>query len=169
MTWLQQAGAVLALILLGVAWTAVLEPVARFLFSPPRGAWALTLIWLGAPPAILGGISLRSTHPALGAGLVILAIPVALLATLIYRDERRRSLGLTPVTTPVPYTIGVVGRAGFTAAALLAVLLAALFAVSEPHDWWNAFCLAVAAIGFIRIAWHGRLPQGLRRNLGAEE
>jgi hypothetical protein len=167
--WLQPAGAVLAVVLLGFAWTAVFEPAVRYLYSTPRGAWFLALTWLVAVGAIGAGITIRDTYPALGAGLFILPIPVSLFATLIYRDQRRVYLNLPPVTANVPYTLGVVGRTGFVVAALLALAIAALFATARVHDWWNTLCFAVAAIGFLRIAWRGRLLQDLRRHLGAEE
>lgn len=169
MAALQHIMLVLGLLLFSVAWEFILEPLVRYCYSPPHGWLVLALTWALGLAAIPLGISLREGHPASGAALVILGVPIALLGTLIFRDQRREAQGFGPVTASIPWRIGLPTRIVLFLLAFGSAALAVTLLSPANRDWWEGLSLGVLSLGLGRLAWTGRLTGELRRSLGADD
>ena len=103
------AGAVLILILtwlLGELLFAaliapLLQPLAR-LYDPPHGKFVLALTWLLVLIGVWAATQLGSDHPGILIALAVLGIPLALVATIVYRDRHRAAAGLPPLNELPP-------------------------------------------------------------------
>ena len=75
------------------------RPLSK-LYKPPHGKFALALTWLAAVAALWSG--LRSNASQLSALLMVTAVPVAIVASFIYRDKDREARGLAPIVARAP-------------------------------------------------------------------
>ncbi len=90
-------------LLSGAVIEPLLKPFAR-LYDPPRGKVVLALTWVLAIAGIWAAKQLGSDHPGVSLALAILGVPVALIATIVYRDRQRAAAGLRPLNELAPGT-----------------------------------------------------------------
>jgi hypothetical protein len=166
---LQHILAILALLLFYLAWQFILEPLVRYCYSPPHGSLVLAFTWVVGLAAFPLGLSIRESHPASGAALIMLGVPIALLATLIFRDQRREAQGLGPVTANIPWRISSPTRMVLFLLAIGSAALAVAVLSPVNRDWWGGLSLALLSVGLGRLAWTGRLTRELRQSLGADD
>jgi hypothetical protein len=81
----------------------LLKPFAR-LYDPPPGKMILALTWLLALAAVWAATQLGSDHPGVSIALATLGIPLALIATIVYRDRQRAAAGLRALNELAPGT-----------------------------------------------------------------
>jgi hypothetical protein len=150
-----------------LAWKYLLEIPIRRLYSPRGGGWLLLGTWALALAVIPLAYSLRSAHSFLGGSIAILAIPAALFATLVYRDQRHVAAGQDPITVIVPTRLGIGSRIvwGLTGVATTAVT--AFLAFASKPDWEVIISVASLGVTLLGIAWKGTVPKHVREALGA--
>lgn len=103
------AGAVLILILAGLfgelLFSALIEPLLKplaRLYDPPHGGVVLGLTWLMVVAGVWAAPRLGVDHAGISIALAVLGIPLALIATLVYRDRKRAAAGLRPLNELPP-------------------------------------------------------------------
>jgi peptidoglycan/LPS O-acetylase OafA/YrhL len=89
--------------LFGALIEPLLKPFAR-LYDPPRGKMILALTWLLALAGVWAATQLGSDHPGVSIALATLGIPLALIATIVYRDRQRAAAGLRALNELAPGT-----------------------------------------------------------------
>lgn len=105
----------------------------------------------------------------LGVGLICGAAFIGLVASRLRKEERNRALGLPDDYTEIPVRLGWLRRMGYGAVSLGGAGLAAYVLMGrEGGSLFLALEAAVLAAGFAIASLTGRLPQRLRRWLGAE-
>ena len=160
--------AYLALELLGLfagEFLAIVLAPLRGIFEPPHGAVVLGVIWILAGWGTLQGWEIASTHSA-GILLIVLPIPAALIASLVFRDVRREYRGLPPVRTALPERLPLIWRlASGIGAAFFALLSVALAVGTGSEAWMGVLSCAVGAVWLAYAAVVGRFPSLLRRVL----
>lgn len=79
----------------------LLKPLARF-YDPPHGKAVLAFTWMAAVAGIWVATQLGSEYSGVSIALVMLGIPLALIATLVFRDRHRAAAGLPPLNEIPP-------------------------------------------------------------------
>lgn len=170
MDWALTIGVGFLIWLLADALTPLLHPVFRAagrLYAPPHGAVVLALTWIAAIAATTWALMRGEAMPRVAAAAAVLSVPIALLATVTWRDFRRAAQGQPPVHHTVPARFGTVGRIlAFGIAVLGAGAAALLWPPAQWDDWlgWIG-CASAAAIGAV-AAITGKVPALVRAVLG---
>src|SRR5688572_1980352 len=110
MDWFLTIGAGFLIWLLADALSPLLHPVFRAagrLYVRPHGAVVLAVTWIAAVALTAWAFTRGATTPRLATAAAILSVPMALLATLSWRDSRRVEQGRPPVQHTLPARLGV--------------------------------------------------------------
>lgn len=177
MAWLRAAAVVVALaIAVEVAqWLLgpILRPLGRALrrlYTPPHGAAALIATWAAAVGAFWAAFTVGAERPGLGAALALGGPFAALVATLLYRDQRRESRGLPPVVTELSANIGQTGRVLLGAGAAASLILGILLSLAVGSSAWEAIAGLVALGGITGyVVWRASYPALFVDFLGARK
>jgi hypothetical protein len=88
-------------LLFGAMMEPLLKPFAR-LYDPPHGKMVLALTWVLAIAGVWAATQLGSDHPGVSIALATFGIPLALIATIVYRDRHRAAAGVRPFNELAP-------------------------------------------------------------------
>ena len=134
------------------------------LFSARYGRFSVPIAWAVAVILVVVASRIGDTHFTLATCFVLVAPIVALLPTLVYRDQRREAAGLGPVQTHFPDRLTMVGRIGV---GLLAVFIGVVGVASFTLGSLNGVMAAAGAVLFVAslsfVAVTGRFPESMRR------
>lgn len=147
-------------------WHFLLERPIRKLYTPPGGGWLLVGTWGLALSIIPLAYSWRFDHPYIGGVITVLAIPVALFLTIIYRDQWHAIRGLDPAVAGLPARFGVFSRIIWGIIGTMTSAVAVWFAFQGGFDWEMLLFLGSLATTFLGIAWKGTIPAHLRESVG---
>jgi hypothetical protein len=151
----------LLMLLAGLAVEALSPILTRLtrLYTPPHGAYVLAGTWLAAFVSV--GLALTVPGRSVGARSAALLVPVflALCASFVHRDERRRVRGL-PELADLPDRFGWRGRIGLVAFAVLSALTALAAAWASGWKAWEPVLACLVGAGAAGVAAiTGRLPR----------
>lgn len=147
-----------------------LRPILNRLYSPPHGGALLACTWLAA--GALVGLALVKSEWSEGwrSAVTIIPVGVALFASFIYRDERRRTLGLPEIVTVVPDRFSWRARIGLALLGCLALLMAYFsFIMNGWPAWLEALGFLAFALATGYVAITGRMPDMLIASIGARK
>jgi len=141
----------------------------RGLYAPPHGWSALGMTWFAAATTSACATTLAGSRPLLAASMFVVGPFAAIIATLLWGEERNRARGLPDDYVNVPERLRLHHRIVCLAAA---VLMAGGASVLVASEGWraahSALVLGGGSVGFAMAALRGRMPDRLRRRLGAE-
>jgi hypothetical protein len=136
----------------------------RPLFSARYGKITIPAVWVIAVALLAAAISIGNSHPGVATAFVVVPVPAALLATLVYRDQRREAAGLPAVETRFPQRLTIVGRSGvgFLAVVMGGIGALGLTVETSPDILATLGMLLVSVLlGYAAVTGH--IPDVMRR------
>lgn len=138
------------------------------LYAPPHGGQVLGTTWFAALTVSTAAATMAGSNPLAALAWFVAGPFAAIVATLLWREERNRARGLPDDYVDLPERLRLHHRIVCLVAALV-MGGGAMFVASEG---WRAahavLLLGGGSAGFGIAAVRGRMPERLRRRLGAE-
>lgn len=151
----------------------VLRPLGRALrrlYTPPHGTVGLIATWAAAIGGFWAAFIVGAERPGLAATLALGGPLAALVATLVYRDQRRESRGLPPVITELPANISPTGRVMLGTGAAASLMLAIFLSLTLGWLAWEPVAAMLVLSGVMGYAaLRARYPAVLVNVLGARK